>query len=114
MQLSIILAVAVFSISTHAQYLLDALVAANATRFAQFLRTNPSLLAVYNSSTVQTVFAPTDAYFNPLQRRDTASTQSLYLYQYSGTLVSHYRSNTFPSLAFRKFEPLERKYALQF
>jgi len=87
MQPSILLAVVVFGISTQAQFLLDALAAANATKFAQFLRSNPSLLAVYNSSTVRTVFAPTDAYFNPLRRRDTPSTQSLYLYQYSGTLT---------------------------
>lgn len=87
MQPSTILAVALFSISTHAQSLLDALAAANATKFAQFLQENPSILAVYNSSAAQTVFAPTDAYFNALQRRDGPSTQSQYQYQYSGTLT---------------------------
>ncbi|PMD59791.1 FAS1 domain-containing protein, partial [Hyaloscypha bicolor E] len=81
------LAVVLFSISTHAQSLLDALAANNATQFAQFLQANPSILAVYNSSAVQTVFAPTDAYFNVLQRRAANNTQQHYEYQYSNTLT---------------------------
>lgn len=95
MQLSPILAVVLFSISTHADSLslLDALAAANATKFAQFLEANPSILAVYNSSAVQTVFAPTDAYFTPLQRRDVASQQQQLQYQYTNQLVSDSRSN---------------------
>jgi hypothetical protein len=96
MQPSTVLAVVLFSISTHAQSILDALAAYNATKFAQFLEANPSILAVYNSSAVQTVFAPTDAYFNALQRRD-ANTQRQYQYQYSNTLVSPSRSNIFLS-----------------
>jgi hypothetical protein len=66
MQLSTVLAVAICAISAHADStpLLDALkTRANATKFAEFLEANPDILAIYNSSSVQTIFAPTDAYF---------------------------------------------------
>jgi hypothetical protein len=97
MQPSTILAVVLFSISTHAQSILDALTANNATQFAQFLQANPSILAVYNSSAVQTVFAPTDAFFNNVLQRRAGNTQQQYEYQYSNALVSHSRSNIFLS-----------------
>ncbi|KAE8448476.1 hypothetical protein EG329_009357 [Mollisiaceae sp. DMI_Dod_QoI] len=90
MHISIIVASLLFSISVHADTfsLLEALkTRANATKFAEFLEANPEILAVYNSSGVQTVFAPTDAYFTALWRRDTTSEQQLE-YQYTSDLCS--------------------------
>lgn len=91
MKLSILLAATLFSISIHADStsLLDALrYHANATKFADFLEANPDLLAVYNSSSVQTIFAPTDDHFvTPLRRRDTASQEQQLQYQYTNQLT---------------------------
>ncbi|KUJ08827.1 FAS1 domain-containing protein [Mollisia scopiformis] len=91
MKLSTILAVALFGISTYADTmsLIDALkYRANATKFADFLLANPDILAIYNSTTVQTVFAPTDDNFvTPLRRRDTSSQQQQLQYQYTNQLT---------------------------
>jgi len=90
MHLSTIVAATLFSISAYADSisLIDALkTRANATKFAQFLEANPDILAVYNSSSVQTVFAPTDAYFTALRRRATSSQQQQLQYQYTGQLT---------------------------
>jgi len=90
MHLSTIVAATVFSISVHADStsLLDALkTRANATKFAEFLEANPDILAIYNSTSVQTVFAPTDAYFTALRRRATSSQEQQLQYQYTDQLT---------------------------
>lgn len=95
MQLPTILIFGLFTV-TQAQSclsLLDALqTTANATLFAQFLQENPSILAVYNTSAVQTVFAPSDAFFvtpnTTTRRRDDSSQQQQLQYQYTGQLTN--------------------------
>lgn len=67
---------------------------ANATQFADFLEANPDILATYNSTSVQTIFAPSDASFtNPLRRRQAPSMQN------SGIQYSHDLNN------FRRLNP---------
>jgi len=49
-----------FSTTTLAISLIDALNANGATKFAQQIQSDPAILALYNSSSVQTVYAPQD------------------------------------------------------
>lgn len=94
MQLSTILTFALVTVTQadSSLSLLDALkTKANATLFAQFLEANPSILAIYNSSAVRTVFVPSDAYFvspnTALRRRQGSSQQQQLLYQYTDQLT---------------------------
>ncbi|KAF4627478.1 hypothetical protein G7Y89_g10679 [Cudoniella acicularis] len=94
MQLQLALAFALFTVTQadSSLSLLDALKASNATLFAQFLQANPSILATYNSSSVQTVFAPSDAYFgsqSAIRRRDNPpQSQQQLQYQYTNDLTN--------------------------
>jgi uncharacterized surface protein with fasciclin (FAS1) repeats len=98
MKLSTLLAVALLGACTNAQNntLLYALrYLANATQFADFLEANPDILATYNSTSVQTIFAPSDAHFTSPLRRRQASPSSLQnsAIQYSHDLNSFHRLN---------------------
>ena len=59
----IALSLSLFLTQSHAQSLVDALRAANASAYATYLESNPQSLAFLNSSNVQTIFAPTDEAF---------------------------------------------------
>jgi hypothetical protein len=91
MKLFTILAIALLGVGTNADNstsLLYALRSANAAQFADFLEANPDILATYNSTSVQTIFAPSDSFFTtPLRRRQAAaSSQQQAALQYSHRL----------------------------
>ncbi|KAH6665112.1 beta-ig-h3 fasciclin [Halenospora varia] len=90
MQISTILAFALYAASAQADSisLLEALrTQANATKFANFLEANPDILAVYSSSAVKTVFAPSDVFFTALIKRDSSAQQKL-AYQYTNDVTN--------------------------
>ncbi|KAH8648309.1 FAS1 domain-containing protein [Tricladium varicosporioides] len=90
MQISFILAFAFYTALAQADSisLLEALrTRANATKFASFLEANPDILAVYSSSTVQTVFAPSDVFFAALIKRESSPQQKL-AYQYTSNVYN--------------------------
>jgi hypothetical protein len=93
MQLPLVLAFALFSLAHASLPLLDALkTLANATQFAQLLEDNPSILALYNTSTTKTIFVPSDAYFESsiggLRRRQSSNPQQQLEYQYTNQLTN--------------------------
>jgi hypothetical protein len=90
MKISNILAFALYAASAQADSvsLLEALrTRADATKFADFLEANPDILAVYSSSAVQTIFAPSDVFFTALIKRDSSAQQKL-AYQYTNDVTN--------------------------
>lgn len=55
------LVTASFTASVQAVTLFEGLIAANASKFAQFIQSDPNLVAIFTDSAVKTVFAPTDS-----------------------------------------------------
>jgi hypothetical protein len=77
-----LLAITLAITTAHAVSLIDALEAAGASRFAEFIQSDPAILEAYTSPLTRTVFAPTDQFFiPPLVRRDAASQLQSALYQ---------------------------------
>jgi uncharacterized surface protein with fasciclin (FAS1) repeats len=56
--------------SVHAVTLFEGLIAANASKFAQFIQSDPDLVAVFTDPSVKTVFAPSDDSVQSLNETD--------------------------------------------
>ncbi|KAH8586233.1 FAS1 domain-containing protein [Bisporella sp. PMI_857] len=72
-----------FTASVQAVTLFEGLIAANASRFAEFIQTDLSLVAIFTSPDVKTVFAPTDDAVEGFNETDFR--RSLHLFARQGT-----------------------------
>lgn len=80
---SSILIVVSFTASIQAITLFEGLIAANASRFANFIQADPNLVALFTSPDVKTVFAPSDDAVKGFSETDFR--RSLHLYARQAT-----------------------------
>ena len=69
--------------STQAVTLFEGLAAANASKFSNFIQSNPTLVAIFISPAIKTVFAPHDDVFDTLNHTDLR--RSLHLFSRQDT-----------------------------
>jgi hypothetical protein len=72
-----------FTASVQAVTLFEGLIAANATKFAQFIQSDANLVAIFTSPNVKTVFAPIDDVVNGFNETDFR--RSLHLFTRQST-----------------------------
>jgi hypothetical protein len=72
-----------FTASAQGVTLFEGLIAANASRFAQFIQSDPNLVATFTSPDVKTVFAPNDDAVEGFNEADFR--RSLHLFARQGT-----------------------------
>ena len=82
-----------FASSVQAVTLFEGLVAANASKFADFIQSDPSLVAVFTSPDVKTIFAPHDDVFEGLNNNTLRRSLRLFARQSADRRAYHYCSS---------------------
>lgn len=88
-----------FAAAVQAVTLFEGLVAANASKFAQFIQSDPELVAIFTSPDVKTVFAPSDDSVQSFNETNFRRSLRLYSRQRTNRGPHQYTSNSESSIA---------------